>query len=240
MKETRLIMGMPVTIALRDPQASLADIEKIFRYFEYVDQKYSPFKPDSEVSLINQSPGFVPSAEMKEIIRLCEDTKIISHGYFDAFHFGKFDPSGIVKGWAIKNAAGLLASSGFQEYYIEAGGDIQVAGSWAVGIRNPFDSKTIVKSINLKNMGIATSGNYERGNHIYDPFGKISPGSEVVSLTIIAPDVYEADRFATAAFAMGAHGIEFISSFPHLAAYQIGASGKATFTSNFEKYVVQN
>jgi len=49
--------------------------------------------------------------------------------------------------------------------------------------------------------GIATSGTYLRGEHIYNPkTGEAA--SEIVSLTVIGPNIYEADRFATAAFAM--------------------------------------
>ena len=55
---------------------------------------------------------------------------------------------------------------------------------------------------------------------------------------MIGPDVYEADRFATAAFAMGAHGIQFIERRPGLEGYQIDRNGIATFTSGFERLVL--
>jgi thiamine biosynthesis lipoprotein len=62
---------------------------------------------------------------------------------------------------------------------------------------------------------------------------------EVASLTVIGPDIYEADRFATAAFAMGRHGVAFLERQPGLEAYSIGRDGVATMTSGFTKYVAQ-
>jgi thiamine biosynthesis lipoprotein len=75
-----------------------------------------------------------------------------------------------------------------------------------------------------------------RGAHIYNPFAPAQEITDVVSLTIIGDDVLEADRFATAAFAMGKSGIEFIQSTPGLEGYMIDKSGVATFTSGFSSY----
>jgi FAD:protein FMN transferase len=57
-----------------------------------------------------------------------------------------------------------------------------------------------------------------------------------VSITVIAPDVLEADRFATAAFAMGKSGIMFIEQLPGFEAYAIDASGITTMTNDFVAY----
>ncbi len=59
----------------------------------------------------------------------------------------------------------------------------------------------------------------------------------VVSLTVVGPNIYEADRFATAAFAMGEAGIMFIEKLPGFEGYMVNDNGIATFTSGFEKYV---
>jgi len=57
-------------------------------------------------------------------------------------------------------------------------------------------------------------------------------------VTVIGPNVYEADRFATAAFAMGRKGIEFIEKLVDFEGYMIDAQARATFTSGFERYVL--
>ena len=59
---------------------------------------------------------------------------------------------------------------------------------------------------------------------------------EIVSISVIGQNIYEADRFATAAFAMQKEGINFIERLDGLEAYMIDNKGIATMTSGFEKY----
>jgi len=87
-----------------------------------------------------------------------------------------------------------------------------------------------------KGKGIATSGSYLRGQHIYNPHTPQEKLLEIVSLTVIGENVLEADRFATAAFAMGRDGINFIEQLPGFEGYAIDKNGLATMTSNFELY----
>ncbi|HEX7104098.1 MAG TPA: FAD:protein FMN transferase, partial [Nitrolancea sp.] len=109
---------------------------------------------------------------------------------------------------------------------------------WRVGIRNPFRRQENVKVLALTDCGVATSGTAVRGQHIYDPFQPGVPLRDVVSLTVIGHSILEADRFATAAFAMGCRGIQFIEALPGFEGYQIDANARATYTSGFERYVV--
>ena len=98
--------------------------------------------------------------------------------------------------------------------------------------------KEIVKVLAVTDKGIATSGTAIRGQHIYNPHNPVTPLQDIVSLTVVGPNVYEADRFATAAFAMGKRGIYFIEQLPGFEGYMIDASARATFTSGFERYVL--
>ncbi|MEJ0002163.1 MAG: FAD:protein FMN transferase [bacterium] len=245
MKRTELVMGMPVIVEIADAHADSAALGSVFEYFRYVDEKFSTYKSDSEISKINRHalPEQDWSADMREVFRLAEKTKLQTENYFDIRKpDGQYDPSGLVKGWAIRNAARLLRAEGFRNFYINAGGDIETSGSaehgapWTVGIKNPFNTGEIVKVLEIGNGGIATSGNYLRGNHIYNPKEKEEKLEEVSSLTVIGPDIYEADRFATAAFAMGKSGIVFIESLPGFEGYMIDCTGMATMTSGFERY----
>lgn len=247
MRQTKILMGMPVTVEVVDKGVCKKDIDDIFKYFQYIDNKFSTFKEGSEITQINEGKLSWESysLDMKKIFRLSEKTKKETGGYFDIKHNRKYDPSGLVKGWAIRNAANLLREKGFKNFYVDAGGDIEVQGKnkegkkWEIGIRNPFNVNKIVKKVILKKGGIATSGTYERGQHIYNPKEKDSlkySESEIVSLTVIGPNIYEADRFATAAFAMGKKGIYFIQKLKGFEGYMIDRFGKATSTSGFEKY----
>jgi thiamine biosynthesis lipoprotein len=243
MQETRILMGMPVTVEVVDnfPLACLGEvINTVFAYFEYVDEKFSTYKEHSEISLINNQamPVEQSSADMQTIFALAEETKQATNGYFDIAHNGLYDPSGIVKGWAIDKAAAILRQKGFANFYVAAGGDIQAVGkNWRVGIRNPFNMHEIVKVLSISDCGVATSGTYIRGQHIYNPKNNGQRMTEMISLTMIGPNIYEADRFATAAFAMGCEGILFVEALEGFEGYMIDQQHLATFTSGFARYV---
>jgi thiamine biosynthesis lipoprotein len=245
MKQTRLMMGMPITLEVVDASVTAEAFEQVFAYFGYVDAKFSTYKDTSEIMQINQGELTLheASADMQQIFALAEQTKQATDGYFDIQHNGHIDPSGIVKGWAIYNAAQLLEQNGYENFYVDAGGDAQIVGknmhgdNWRVGIRNPFNTREIVKTVSLSNSGIATSGAYIRGDHIYNPLQSNDPLDEIVSMTVIGPNVYEADRFATAAYAMGRQGILFIEALDGFEGYMIDRDGLATLTSGFAGYV---
>jgi thiamine biosynthesis lipoprotein len=240
-------MGMPVAVELADAAASSEHLEEVYSFFRYVEDTFSPFKSTSETSRINQgllAPSDY-SEDMQTIIRLAEKMRIETNGYFDVHRDGSFNPVGIVKGWAIHNAADMLRKRGLWDFYIEAGGDIQLSGLndagsyWAVGIRNPFHRAEVVKVLYLSDIGIATSGTYVRGGHIYDPhFSGDRPIEDIVSLTVVGPNVYEADCCATAAFAMGRSGIHFVEELSGFEGYLIDKDGIATMTSGFEDYTI--
>jgi FAD:protein FMN transferase len=244
MKQTKILWDMPINVEIVDRWVTESDIFDIYNYFNYIDKVFSTFRIDSEISQINTgilSPEKY-SRDMVEVLALCEQTKHETNGYFDIRRGHKIDPSGLVKGWAVNKAALKLKAKGFRNFYVDAGGDIQVSGnnsqglSWSVGIRNPFNRIQNIKVIKITDKGIATSGTYIRGQHIYDPV-KGGMQSEIISLTVIGPNVYEADRFATAAFAMGREGIKFLADKPNLSGYQIDNEGIATYTQNFTDYI---
>jgi thiamine biosynthesis lipoprotein len=235
-------MGMPITVDVVGA-VNEAPVERVFSYFEEVDRRFSTYKSDSEIEAINcgRITATDCSKEMREVFELAERTKQETYGYFDIRQpNGRLDPSGIVKGWAIRNAAHVLIDAGACDFFIDAGGDIQTSGrnasgsEWSVGIRSPFNADEIIKIVYPRGRGVATSGTYVRGQHIYDPYAPGSPIDDIVSLTVVGADILEADRFATAAFAMGWDGIAFIEQEPELEGYVVDRSGCATATSGFE------
>lgn len=245
MRETRQIMGMPITIEVIGDRAGEA-CEAAFQYFKDVDARFSPYRNDSELSAFSRGDiglGGV-SAELREVLGLCELTRSQTDGYFDIRRpDGRIDPSGLVKGWAIRNAARRISAMGYRDYFVDAGGDIACHGHngsgapWRVGIRNPFNATEIVKVLRPGDAGVATSGAYVRGRHIYDPHAAAAASDDIASVTVIGPDIYEADRFATAAFAMGREGVGFLEVQPGLEAYVIDRAGVATMTSGFSRFV---
>jgi thiamine biosynthesis lipoprotein len=237
-------MGMPVLVEVCDPQVTKAHMSKVYEIFTQIDEQFSTYKSTSEISQINlgKLPLSAASSAMQQVLRACEATKQETDGYFDISHNGQLDPSGYVKGWAIAQAAEYLSTQGFKNFYVNIAGDIQTAGyneegkPWRVGIQNPFNPAEIIKVVHLSGNAIATSGNYLRGNHIYNPHQPAQAPTELVSLTVIAQGIIDADRFATAAFAMGSAGLSFLATHPSLEAYGIDSTGTATFTPGFMSY----
>src|SRR5215469_18198859 len=246
MRETRIIMGMPISLGVLDTQVRPHDLDAVFAEFSAADDQFSPFKDRSEISRLNR--GEINEEDltprMREILALCETAKQKTDGYFDIIRpDGTIDLCGMVKGWAIKNAALQLAGMGFSNFCVAAGGDIQCHGlndegeEWTVGIRSPFTRDEVVKVLQPKGHGVATSGNYIRGDHIYNPHTARYGSDNIVSLTVIGPDVLEADRYATAAFAMGREGIYFIERTPGVEGYEIDSQGVARMTSGLKAYL---
>ncbi len=246
MKRTRTIMGMPISIEIFDPSATENIFDRAFSYFRSIDEKFSTFKATSEITKINRGELDKKdwSDDMNVIFMLAEETKRGTDGFFDIKKpDGSYDPSGIVKGWAIYQAARILDAEGCEDYCVEAGGDIQVRRKdaakepWSIGIRDPFHLDQIVKVIAMHDGGVATSGTYLQGQHIYNPHRPKDEITEIVSLTVVGPNIYDADRFATAAFAMGSRGIAFIERLNGFEGYAVDNRGMATETSGFARRV---
>ena len=76
-KQTRILMGMPITVEVVDAAASDADLDDVFDYFQYVDDKFSTYKDSSEISRLNRGDLKFDEAsdEMKLIFELAEQTR---------------------------------------------------------------------------------------------------------------------------------------------------------------------
>lgn len=241
--QTRIVMGMPATLQVPESTSSVL-VDAIFDYFEEIDQIYSPYIVTSEVSQLRRNElkfaDILP--EFSEIIRLAQTAKQKTDGYFDISHNGVLDPSGIVKGWAIDRASKMLSAAEIEDYLVEIAGDMYCAGkyaqdtSWKIGIRAPFEPSKVVKELMISNAAIATSGTTERGQHIYNPFSDL-PIEDIISISVIGPDVLWADIFATAAFAMGKTGIDWIESMPGYEGFLVLPDMTGIATSRFEKYI---
>ena len=233
-------MGMTAKLAIADFAATAKDMDMVFEFFRETDRRFSPFIADSELCALNRGATAM-SAPMREVLDLAEESRQAMKGYFNIRRpDGMVDTSGLVKGWAIRGGAKILKERGHENFAVEIGGDIQTSGvmedggDWKVGIRSPF-ADAVVKILYPRGGGVATSGSYHQGTHIYDPHGGVPEG--VVSLTVIADDILAADIAATAAFAMGKDGIYFLEKEPGLEAYAIDAMGRAKMTSGLAQYL---
>ncbi|MEV6168880.1 FAD:protein FMN transferase [Streptomyces sp. NPDC051954] len=226
------VMGFPVSLRIDDAEVPAALADEVFAWLREVDERFSPFKPGSEVSRLDRgdiSLGEV-SADLAEVLDLCERYRLATGGAFDARRPGEgFDPCAVVKGWSVQRAAELLTAAGVRRFCLNAGGDVVAAGGpWRVGIRHPEHADQLCTVLEISDGAVATSGRYERGDHIVD--GRTGrPAIGLLSVTVVASTLTEADTAATAAFAMGAEGV----------AWAAGREGCEVFAVDAERRVVR-
>ncbi|NEC84401.1 FAD:protein FMN transferase [Streptomyces sp. SID12501] len=215
MRRVEHIMGFPISLRIDDENAPVEAADSVFAWLHEVDARFSPFKPDSEVSRLDRGEletGEL-SADLTEVLGLCEEFRAATGGAFDVRLPGRgLDPCAVVKGWAVQRAADLLEAAGVRTYCLNAGGDVVAAGRpWRVGVRHPEHADQLCTVLEITEGGVATSARYERGDHILD--GRTGrPATGLLSLTVVAATLTEADATATAAFAMGAEGIEWAAA----------------------------
>jgi FAD:protein FMN transferase len=233
-------MGMPVTVHVVDGEAESRVLDEVFDDFALLDRTFSPFLEDTEVSRINRSELRPEDAGqlVKQAIDLCRLYEQATDGYFSPRIGGHFDPSGLVKGWAIDRACSILDRSGYRDFFVDAGGDVQThgynaeGGPWRVGVRHPVERDKVACVVLASGLAVATSGTYEKGEHITDPHtGK--PADSFLSFTVAGPDILQADVYATAGFAMGVPGLEFVSRTTGYEAFAIDKQLRAAYTVGF-------
>jgi thiamine biosynthesis lipoprotein len=243
-------MGTAIGFDVRDPDVSPAALEEAFDYLRDIDRRFSTYKPDSEVSRLGRGEISEDdcSPDLRHVLDLCEQIRETSQGYFDIrahLQGGGLDPSGLVKGWALENAGRILEAAGACNYCINGGGDIVIRGEaapatpWRIGIRHPLAADKVATVVSVRNGAVATSGAYERGEHVRDPFTGKAP-SGVLSITIVGPSLTYADAYATAAFAMGPTGLAWVAGLAGYAGLAItadpdGSNGRLTWTPGFER-----
>ena len=233
-------MGTAIGIDVRDPEVVRPALDPVFDWLRSVDERFSPYKPDSEVSRLirGEIQEADASRDLADVLGLCEGLRPLPGGYFDIRRHrpdGRPDPTGLVKGWSVERAAAMLDLAGAQDFTINAGGDVVARGGaepgkpWRVGIRHPREADKVAAVLEVRDLAVATSGSYERGEHIVDPHTGAAPDG-LLSITVVGPSLTYADAFATAAFAMGRDGIAWVVSQSGYGAYAITADDRAIWT----------
>jgi FAD:protein FMN transferase len=224
------VMGMPIVVAVRDGDVP----DEVFDWFRHVDATFSTYRDDSEISRIRRGELAVEDAsdEVQQVLCRCTELREETSGFFDIAAVDG-DPSGFVKGWSVDEAAAILDRAGLAEYAINAGGDIRTRGRWTIGIQHPLEPQSIAKVVEGDDLAVATSGAYERGEHVLDPHTGAAPDG-VLSVTITGPELATADAYATAAFAMGARRAPgWTARLRGYEAMTILADGRVLATPNF-------
>lgn len=184
-----------------------AHVEQIF---SDADARFSLYRPDSELSRINDGSLSLLDAgpELSEAYALAVDWRSSTEGCFTPSRpDGLLDLNGVVKAIAMRDAGAELAASGLEDWTLVVGGDLLASGRgpdggpWVTGIVDPEDRSALLCAIELREprQAIATSGSAERGDHIWSATGR----SDFLQVTVVADDILTADVLATAIVAGG-------------------------------------
>ena len=138
--------------------------------------------------------------QLKKINSSYKDIEIKSNEILLKNKDALLDLGSIAKGYITDKLGEFLKKEGLDEFIIDSRGDILVSGKneYLIGVQHPRESKTLFK-LKLKNEAVATSGDYNQFDKIFDKSHIINQ-KEIISITVIAPKLEEADAYATALF----------------------------------------
>ena len=203
-----------------------ADVATACTILVDADQRFSLYKADSETSRLNSKELSWEKASpvQVEVQSLVSDWKDKTSGFFDPVSpDGIYDPSGLVKTWAAKNAAMFLEANGYGDFTLNAGGDVYLGPRIETSLFNRVGLSNL-KSVAAKDASVnmildltgtpyravATSGSVERGDHIWS---KSKQGEfKYLQATVVASDLVTADIWATALISGGKQALDLFEA----------------------------
>ena len=216
--------------------------------------EYYGFGPNKKINLIDKK-------EINSIMQSVGFNKIsiVGNNLIKQNPLTKLDFNAIAKGYAVDILSDLLESKRIKNYLIDIGGEIKSNGMnimnnspWKVAINNPDLSSQdkFFKIINLKKSALATSGNYRNfridpttGNkyvHTLNPINGKSEQTNILSVSVLAENCFEADAYATAFMASDfENSLRLIEKNNEIDVYIIHVNSENEvvdyYTSGFEK-----
>jgi thiamine biosynthesis lipoprotein len=153
---------------------------------------------------------------------------------------------GIGKGYAAERAKQVMKVAGVTSGVVNASGDLNAWGlqpngkKWTIGIANPDSTHEIFSYMDITDLAVATSGNYEkfvmidgkRYSHTINPLTGL-PVTGIKSVTIITTNAELADAMATPVMIMGIRtGLDMINQMKHIEAIIIDDNNKLYTSKN--------
>jgi thiamine biosynthesis lipoprotein len=258
MRRIEHVMGFPVAIDVRGAGVPAGAMDSAFAWLRHVDALFSTYRDDSEIARLNRGALREERADplVREVLGACRGLRDRTAGAFDAEaaartpsaerrpgcgggRAGAVEPAGYVKGWAIAGAWDRLARAGARDAVVDGGGDLVVRGrpdrgrAWRVGIQHPDRDDRVAAVLELRDLCVATSGAYRRGGHIVDP-ATGRPARGLRSVSCVGADLAVADALATASYAMGARGAQWLARQPDVEAMAIDEHDHVLTTPGFD------
>ena len=236
------VMGTVVSVSVRTSRDATAASDAAIALLREVDERYSTYRSDSDVRRFDRGALRLADApELAEVLERCAGLRASTDGAFDERATGRLDPSAWVKGWAVDRIGALLTDHGFDDWMINAGGDVLVAApidapSWRIGVQHPADPDALATVLHARRLAVATSGAYLRGAHVVDPrTGAGAAGA--LSTTVCGPSLGVADALSTAAFVLGADGPAMVVRHPGYECWTALPDGRVVATAGFPRMV---
>ncbi len=151
----------------------------------------------------------------------------------------------IGKGYAANRAKAVMKKNEIENGVVNAGGDLINWGNdkdgepWTIGITDPKNKEQVITWLNVSDISVVTSGNYEkfveidgkRYSHIINPKTGM-PVEQLSSVTVLSVDAEFADAMATSVFVLGKEdGLKLINHLDGVECIIIDDK-KEMFTSN--------
>jgi thiamine biosynthesis lipoprotein len=162
----------------------------------------------------------------------------------------RLDLGGIAKGWAAHQAMLQLRYLG--PVLVDSGGDIAINAplangeAWEVGVNNPFDRGQNFEKLFVQEGGIATSGRdhrrwqqgAEQRHHVIDPRTGRPAETDLLSVTVIAEDVMNAEMAAKKVLILGSEeGLAWLDDLENASGLAVLENGESLGSHGIEKYL---
>ena len=204
------------------------------------DEIFSTWQPRSPVSRLRSGRSLPrrPLRRSPTSLSAARPRGSCHRGWFDPWAMpGGVDPTGYVKGWAAQQALAAFTAPWIAGAMVNAAGDIATAGGLAggqpfrVGIADPAAPRRLAEIVELAG-AIATSGSYERGDHLIDPHSG-HPAARVASASVTGPTSAWPTRWPPPWRWPGEPGLAFIQPIEGYEALIIGHDGSRRWTERF-------
>ena len=137
----------------------------------------------------------------------------------------RIDLGGIAKGYVTEIVGNYLEEIGIVNYIINAGGNVKVGMAYdkdyyRVGITDPINTSSVFETLNINNLSVVTSGDYQRYciiddtrySHIIDPITRY-PSNYSRSVTTVCDDSSICDIYSTYLYLLPVdRGLEVVNS----------------------------
>ena len=208
----------------------------------------------------DKRPETVPSPEELRAVRdfVGIDKFTLQDGIVTKQHESVYiDLSTIAKGYGVDVVADILETNDIDNYLVEIGGEMRVAGqkkngaSWRVAVEKPISTQREAQKIfSIGNNAIATSGDYriyfeydgKRYSHLIDPNTGYPITHNLVSVTVVHPSSMTADGLATALNVMGPEKAKVLAERNNLSVFMVLKEGEefVEYSSPSFEALIQN